>query len=91
MTLLRSAYMWTFVCKKEKLRLYTYLPILFRTLFKARFSVERLGSHLFYTLISENPGLEKLRSISNLRKISGLTHLDFFSVCSLDFFFRFMV
>ena len=36
---------------------------------------------LICTLISENQGLEKLRSVSNLRKISGPAHLDFFSVC----------
>ena len=42
--------------------------------------------HLICTLISENQGLEKLRSVSNLRKISGPAHLDFFSVCHLDFF-----
>ena len=48
---------------------------------------------LICTLISENQGLEKLRSILNLRKISGLAelnffsvHLIFFSVCHLDFF-----
>ena len=41
---------------------------------------------LICTLISENKGLEKLRSVSNLRKISGPAHLDFFSVCHLDFF-----
>ena len=35
---------------------------------------------LIYTLISENQGLEKLRSVSNLRKISGPAHLDFFQV-----------
>ena len=34
---------------------------------------------LICTLISENQGLEKLRSVSNLRKISGPAHLDFFS------------
>ena len=45
---------------------------------------------LICTLISENQGLEKSRSVSNLRKISGPAHLDFFSVCQLDFF-RFMV
>ena len=50
-------------------------------------------SHLFCTLISENQGLEKLRSILNLRKISGpaelnffSVHLNFFSVCHLNFF-----
>ena len=42
--------------------------------------------HLFCTLISENQGLEKLRSILNLRKISGPVHLIFFSV-HLNFFF----
>ena len=36
--------------------------------------------HLICTLISENQGLEKLRSISNLRKISGPAHMNFFSV-----------
>ena len=50
-------------------------------------------SHLFCTFISENQGLEKLRSILNLRKISGpaelnffSVHLNFFSVCHLNFF-----
>ena len=54
-------------------------------------------SLLICTLISENQGLEKLGSVSNLRKISGpahliffSVHLSFFSVCHLDFF-RFMV
>ena len=36
---------------------------------------------LICTLISENQGLEKLRSVSNLRKISGPAHLDF---CQVD-------
>ena len=31
------------------------------------------------TLISENQGLEKSRSASNLRKVSGPANLDFFS------------
>ena len=43
-------------------------------------------SHLICTLISENKGLEKLRSASNLRKISAPAHLIFFSVCHLSFF-----
>ena len=34
---------------------------------------------LICTLISKNPGLEKSRSASNLRKISGPANLDFFS------------
>ena len=34
---------------------------------------------LICTLISENQGLEKLRSVSNPRKISGPANLDFFS------------
>ena len=38
------------------------------------------------TLISENQGCEKLRSVSDLRKISGPAHPDFVSVCHLDFF-----
>jgi hypothetical protein len=41
---------------------------------------------LICLLIFENQGLEKLRSISNLRKISGPPKQDFFSVCHLDFF-----
>jgi hypothetical protein len=41
---------------------------------------------LICTMISENQGREKLRSVSNLRKISGNAHMDFFSVCHLDFF-----
>ena len=49
-------------------------------------SSERTFGLLICTLISENQGLEKLRSDSNLRKISGPAHLDFFSVCHLDFF-----
>ena len=46
----------------------------------------QLGGLLICTLISENQGLEKSRSVSNIRKISGPAHLDFFSVCRLDFF-----
>ena len=41
---------------------------------------------LICTLISENQGLEKSRSISNPRKISGSTNLEFFSGLALDFF-----
>ena len=41
---------------------------------------------LICTLISENQGLEKYRSISNPRKVSGSTNLDFFQVWHLDFF-----
>ena len=33
---------------------------------------------LICTLISENVGLEKSRSVSNLRKMSGPGNLDFF-------------
>jgi hypothetical protein len=44
------------------------------------------GGLLICTLISENQGLEKLRSVSILKKMSGPEHLDFFSVCHLDFF-----
>ena len=50
-------------------------------------------SHLFCTLISENQGLDKSSSVSNLRKISVpvhlnffSVHLNFFSVCHLNFF-----
>ena len=41
---------------------------------------------LICTLISENPGLQKSKYVSNRRKISGPANLDFFSVCHLDFF-----
>ena len=41
--------------------------------------------HLFCTLISENQGLEKLRSASNLRKIRSCTTEFFFS--TPEFFF----
>ena len=43
-------------------------------------------SHLICTLISKNQGLDKLRSISNLRKISGPAHLNFFFSLSPEFF-----
>ena len=39
---------------------------------------KELVSLLICTLISENQGLEKSRSASNLRKISGPANLDFF-------------
>ena len=55
------------------------------------YKAARYLAFLICTLISENQGLEKSRSVSYLRKISGPAHLDFFSVCHLDFFFRFMV
>ena len=48
--------------------------------------MDKAISLLICDLISENQGLEKLRSVANLRKISGPAHLDFFSVCLLDFF-----
>ena len=47
---------------------------------------DRTLSHLFCTLISENQGLDKSRSVSNLIKISVPVHLNFFSV-HLNFFF----
>jgi hypothetical protein len=37
-------------------------------------------------LISENQGLEKLSSVSNLRKISGPAHLDFYFSLTPGFF-----
>ena len=45
--------------------------------------------HLICTLISENQGLEKLRSVSNLRKNSGPAHLIFF-FSTPEFFFQFV-
>ena len=42
---------------------------------------------LICTLISENQGPEKLRSVSNLRKISGPVHLDFFQFYSINLAF----
>ena len=56
------------------------LPILYR------FTQGQPQTLLFCTLISENQGLEKSRSVSDLRKISGPAHLIFFSVCHLIFF-----
>ena len=41
---------------------------------------------LICTLISENQGLEKSRSYSNLRKISGPANLDFFQFVTWIFF-----
>ena len=45
-------------------------------------TIAKLGNQSFglliCTLISENQGLEKSRSASNLRKISGPANLDFF-------------
>ena len=40
---------------------------------------------LICALISENQGLHEFRFVSNVKKISGPAHLDFFSVCHLDF------
>ena len=41
---------------------------------------------LICTLIAENQGLEKLRSVSDLRQISGPAHLIFFFSLSPGFF-----
>ena len=52
------------------------------------------SGHLISTLISENQGGEKLRSVSNFRKISGPAQLNFFQytwICfslSTGFFFH---
>ena len=46
-------------------------------------------SHLFCTLISENQGLDKSRSVSNLIKISVPVYLNFF-FSAPDFFFQFV-
>ena len=43
-------------------------------------------SHLICTLISENQVLQKLSSVSNLRKIWVPAHLSFFPVPHLNFF-----
>ena len=43
------------------------------------FLISTLGL-LIRTFISKNQGLEKLRSVSNLRKNFGPAHLDFFQV-----------
>ena len=47
-------------------------------LFNPISSSDRTFGLLICTLISENQGLEKLRSDSNLRKILGPANLDFF-------------
>ena len=44
----------------------------------------QLVALLICTLIFENQGLEKSRSVSNLRKISGPTNLDFFQDLHLE-------
>ena len=44
---------------------------------------------LICTSISENQGLEKLGSVSNLRKISGPAQLNFF-FSTPEFFFQFV-
>ena len=41
-------------------------------------SVNKIFGLLICTLISENQGLEKSRSVSNLGKISAPANLDFF-------------
>jgi hypothetical protein len=46
---------------------------------------------LICTLISENQGLEKSMSVSNLRKISGLANPDFFPVLHLEKKARFIL
>ena len=43
-----------------------------------KFQKQIIFSHLICTLISENEGLEKSMSASNLRNISGPGNLDFF-------------
>ena len=43
---------------------------------------------LICTLISENQGLEKSRSFSNPRKISGSINLDFFQIWYKPSFFQ---
>ena len=42
---------------------------------------------LICTLISEKQGLKKLRSVSNLRKISGPADLDFLQVYGINLAF----
>ena len=44
-------------------------------------------SLLICTLISEDQGLQKSRSISNLRKISGPANLDFFQIYVINLAF----
>ena len=44
--------------------------------------VHQYYSHLLCTLISENQGLDKSRSVSNLIKISVPVHLNFFFQCT---------
>ena len=78
--------------KKDPTKKITF-PTLTPTKYFLDPQLQDIGDHLFCTLISENQGLEKLRSVSNLRKISGPAHLNFFSVdliffsvCHLNFF-----
>ena len=62
--------------------IFKYVPIL---------NLERQGviCHLICTLLSENQGLEKLRSVSYLRKNSVPPHLNCFSIY-LSCFFQFV-
>ena len=52
-------------------------------------SIDKWHGHLICTLVSENQGLDKSRSVSNLSGHAHLiffsVHLSFFSVCHLDF------
>ena len=59
------------------------------TLFVSPESIVRKPSFslLICALISENQGLEKSRSVSKLRKISGPLHLDFFQVYGINLAF----
>ena len=53
---------------------------------KEHFLLDIRNGLLICTLISENQGLEKLSSVSNLRKISGPARLDLFFSSSPGFF-----
>ena len=57
------------------------INITFKNVTKIFFDIFGL---LICTLISENQGLEKSRSASNLRKISGPANLDFFQGLHLE-------
>ena len=60
-----------------------YFPCFFFNQWQYSFNCRYVSKHLTFgllicTLISENPGLQKSRSVSNCRKISGPANLDFF-------------
>ena len=70
------------ISKSRQHALRAYCPSIILWVARSQHSI----GHLICTFISENQGLEKSSSVSNLRKISGPAHLHFF-FSRLEFFF----